>query len=58
MLDEAMKYVIYDPFSATWREAKELYINPELDLVFNGKKTPEEAVKNFTGKVNELLTER
>jgi ABC-type glycerol-3-phosphate transport system substrate-binding protein len=58
VLDEAMKYVVYDPFNANWREAKELYINPELDLVFNGKKAAKEAVEGFTGKVNDLLARR
>ncbi|MDP3790969.1 MAG: sugar ABC transporter substrate-binding protein [Candidatus Omnitrophota bacterium] len=55
MLDEAMKYVVYEPFHPAWREAEELYINPELDLVFNGKKSVEESVKSFIGKVNDLL---
>jgi len=55
MLDEAMKYVIYEPFHPAWREAKELYINPELDMVFSGKKSVEDAVKSFTVKVNGLL---
>jgi len=55
MLDGAMKYVIYEPFHPAWREAKELYIYSELDLVFNGKKSVEDAVKNFTAKVNKLL---
>jgi multiple sugar transport system substrate-binding protein len=55
MLDEAMKYVIYEPFHPAWREAKELYINPELDMVFSGKKSVEDAVKNFTVKVDSLL---
>jgi len=55
MLDEAMKYVIYEPFHPAWREAKELYINPELDMVFSGKRSVEDAVKNFTGKVDNLL---
>ncbi|MDO8536014.1 MAG: sugar ABC transporter substrate-binding protein [Candidatus Omnitrophota bacterium] len=55
MLDEAMKYVIYEPFHPAWREAKELYINPELDMVFSGKRSVEDAVKNFTMKVNVLL---
>ena len=58
MLDEAMRYVVYEPFSARWREAKELYINPELDLLFNGKKTTEEAVKSFTGNADDLLAGR
>jgi ABC-type glycerol-3-phosphate transport system substrate-binding protein len=58
MLDEAMKYVVYEPFHPAWREAKELYINPELDLVFNGKKKAPDAVKSFIGKVNALLAKR
>jgi multiple sugar transport system substrate-binding protein len=55
MLDEAMKHVIYEPFHPAWREAKELYINPELDMVFSGKRSVEDAVKNFTVKVDGLL---
>jgi len=55
MLNEAMKYVVYDPFSPFWREARELYINPELDMVFIGKKSAEEAVNNFINKVNDLI---
>ena len=58
MLNEAMKYVIYEPFHPAWREAKELYINPELDLVFNGKKSAIDAVKSFIDKVNDLLAGR
>ncbi len=55
MLDEAMKYVIYEPFHPAWREAKELYINPELDLVFSGRKSVKDAVGSFVGKVDKLL---
>ena len=55
MLDEAMKYVVYEPFHPAWREAKELYINPELDMVFSGKRSVEEAVKSFTVKVDGLI---
>lgn len=55
MLDDAMNYVIYEPFNPNWREAEEVYINPELDLVFSGKKSAEEAVSSFIGSVNELL---
>ncbi len=56
MLNDAMKYVIYEPFSPVWREAKELYINPQLDLLFSGKIAAEEAVKGFIKKVNDLLS--
>ena len=55
MLDAAMKHVVYEPFHPAWREAKELYINPELDLVFNGKRKAQEAVNDFIGKVDGLL---
>ena len=55
MLNEAMKYVIYSPFHPAWKEAQELYINPEFDLLFSGKKTAAEAVQGFIRKVNELL---
>ncbi len=55
MLDSAMKYVIYDPFTPAWREAKEMYIIPELDLLFGGKKTAEQAVAAFINKVNDLI---
>ena len=55
MLNEAMKYVIYSPFHPAWKEAQELYINPEFDLLFSGKKTAAEAVHGFIKKVNELL---
>jgi len=55
MLDDAMKYVIYDPFTPVWREAKEMYIIPEFDLMFGGKKTAQQAVASFINKVNELI---
>lgn len=55
MLDGAMKYVVYDPFTPVWREAREMYIIPELDLLFGGKKTAQEAVAAFINKVNALI---
>jgi hypothetical protein len=55
MLNEAMRYVVYEPFSPVWRQAKELYINPGLDLLFSGKKQAQEAVNGFIKKVNNML---
>ena len=55
MLNEAMKYVIYDPFSDSWREAREMYIIPEWDMVMSGKKTVAEAAASFVGKVDSLI---
>jgi len=57
MLNEAVKYVVYDPFHSKWREARDLYINPEFDLMFNGLQSPEDAVKKIVPKVNELFKE-
>jgi multiple sugar transport system substrate-binding protein len=55
MLNETMRYVVYEPFHPAWREAKELHINPELDLVFSGRKSVRDAVDSFIGHVNDLL---
>lgn len=55
MLDRAMKYVVYDPFTPVWREAKEMYIIPELDLLFANKKTAWAAIAAFINKVDDLL---
>jgi len=56
MLNKAVKYVVYEPFHPRWREARDLYIYPEFDLVFNGLESPEEAVKKIVPKINELLS--
>ncbi|MDD5085856.1 MAG: sugar ABC transporter substrate-binding protein [Candidatus Omnitrophica bacterium] len=58
MLNEAVKDVVYDPFSIKWSEAKAKIIEPEFDLLFNGKETVEEAVTKIVPKVNELLQEK
>jgi ABC-type glycerol-3-phosphate transport system substrate-binding protein len=55
MLNEAVRYVVYDPFDAYWREVFELYVLPPLDLVFNGQMTAAEAVQAFVPQVNQLL---
>lgn len=55
MLNEAVKYVVYDPFHSKWREARDLYIYPEFDLMFNGLESPKDAVNKIVPKVNELF---
>lgn len=57
MLNEAVKYVVYDPFHSKWREARDLYINPEFDLMFNGLESPKDAVNKIVPKINELFRE-
>ncbi|MDP8262119.1 MAG: sugar ABC transporter substrate-binding protein [Candidatus Ancaeobacter aquaticus] len=58
MLNEAVQYVTYNPFNPNWRMATDLYINPELDLVFSGKETPKEAMKKIIPKINKILKKR
>lgn len=57
MLNEAVKYVVYDPFHSKWREARDLYIYPEFDLMFNGLQSPEDAVGKIVPNINELFEE-
>ena len=57
MLNEAIKYVVYEPFHPKWREINELYLVPELDLVFNGTETVKEAVAKIAPEANKLLKE-
>jgi multiple sugar transport system substrate-binding protein len=57
MLNEAVKYCVYDPFNSKWREIRDLYINPEFDLMFNNLKPVKEAVDAIIPKANELLKE-
>ncbi|MEA3305590.1 MAG: sugar ABC transporter substrate-binding protein [Candidatus Omnitrophota bacterium] len=55
MLNEAVKYAVYSPFHAKWREINELYLGPELDLVFNGKESVEKAMAKVEPEANKLL---
>lgn len=55
MLNEAVKYVVFSPFSEKWREIEEKYLRPELDLVFNGKKTAAESMTKLAPKLNAIL---
>lgn len=55
MLNEAVQYVVFSPFHTKWREIQEKYILPQLDLVFNGKKTAAEVLLGLTPKVNQVL---
>lgn len=55
MLNEAVKYAVYGPFIAQWKEIEQRYIDPELELAFRGNKTIEEAVQNIVFQANKLL---
>lgn len=55
MLNEAVKYVVYEPFHSRWREIKSLYITQKLDLVYMGKLGVEEAMDQLNPKINKIL---
>jgi ABC-type glycerol-3-phosphate transport system substrate-binding protein len=55
MLNEAVQYIVFDPFDPRWREIEDKYLRPALDLVFTGKKTAEEATREVEPKVNAIL---
>jgi len=56
MLNDAVRYAVYGPFTARWKEIEQRYIQPELELAFRGKQTIEEAVGKIVLKANKLLS--
>jgi len=55
MLNEAVQYIVFDPFHPHWQEAQAKIMLPEFDLLFNGKESAQEAVNKIVPKMNELL---
>jgi multiple sugar transport system substrate-binding protein len=47
MLLEAVKYVRYNPLCKNWNETSDSIIGPELDRVWNGSETPEDAMQKL-----------
>ncbi len=47
MILEAMKYVKYNPMCKNWLEVHDSIINPEMDKVWNGTETAEQAMENL-----------
>lgn len=55
MLNEAVKHIVFSPFDPSWREIQEKFLNPKLDLVFNGKLTAAEVLQEAAPKINAEL---
>ncbi|MSR77380.1 MAG: sugar ABC transporter substrate-binding protein [Candidatus Omnitrophica bacterium] len=55
MLNQAVNFVTFSPFHPKWREINDKYIAPQLDLVFNGKQTAQEAVQKIAPHINAVL---
>ncbi len=55
MLNEAVNHIVFSPFHPRWREIEEKYVRPQLDLVFNGKKTAAEVAEEVAPQINSIL---
>ncbi|HDI46014.1 MAG TPA: sugar ABC transporter substrate-binding protein [Candidatus Omnitrophica bacterium] len=58
MLNTAVKYIVFPPFHPRWREVEELYLKPELDLVFNGQKDLDSALEKIVTEGNKILSSK
>jgi len=57
MLNEAVRYSVYDPFSPRWREIESKFLQPALDMIFNNKESIESVMGRLVPEMNQLLTE-
>jgi len=55
MLNEAVRYTVYDPFHPQWREIEAKIITPELELLFNGRESVEEAAGKIVSQTDAVL---
>lgn len=55
MLNEAVQYIVFDPFHPRWREIEDKYLVPAFEQVFTGKKTAEEVARELEAKINAAL---
>jgi multiple sugar transport system substrate-binding protein len=58
MLNQAVKYAVYDPFSPKWREIEAKFIQPAFDLIFNGKESVETVVNRLAPDVDRMLQDK
>ena len=58
MLNEAVNYIVFDPFHPRWREIEAKYILPEFDVLKSGKETAQEAVRKIVPQISKLLKEK
>lgn len=58
MLNEAVKHLVFSPFHPKWREIQDKYILPQLDLVFTGRRSAQEAMNEAAPKANQVLQAR
>ncbi len=55
MLNKAVNYIIFDPFTPKWSFIQKNIISIELDPVFTGKKPLRPALNKVTKEINDIL---
>ncbi len=58
MLNEAVRCTVYDPFHPQWREIDAKIITPELELLFNGRESVDEAVGKIASQTDDALSKK
>lgn len=57
MLNEAVKYIVYEPFHLKWREANDKLLSPQLDLMNKALLPVKKGLDEVVPKINALLQE-
>jgi len=57
MLNKAVRYTVYDPFTPRWREIEAKFLQPALDRLFNGQESVRTVVDRIAPEINKLLKE-
>lgn len=55
MLNEAVKYVTYNPFHPKWREVWDRYGYPQIDLILSKRVTVKEGLDSIVEKITPIL---
>ncbi len=55
MLNEAVKYAVYEPFHPKWQEAQDKYLREALDDLFNNEITAQKFASEVVPKIDKLM---
>ncbi|MDD5067720.1 MAG: extracellular solute-binding protein, partial [bacterium] len=55
MLNEAVRYTMYEPFNPLWQEAQSKYLGSALDMFFNNEITSGQFARDTVPKLNSLM---
>lgn len=58
MLNEAVQYIIFNPYLSNWSEIEQKIINPRIDLVVRDRIEVKEAMNAITKDINNILKKR